>query len=203
MWTCETKVSITALVVMCGTINVIGLGFCVLQLQESVVALSYGTFFTSASICQSLFLFVAVTSEKRIYMKLSILLAIIRPIFLLLFFFLLNLEERGMINPKSTPTPGYGARHLSAEATVSSTKPDILEFSTVHHVEEPEDLLTPTSVLYGSLALFSISTIADVYVIRRLIIYSKKSPPISPLLSVQSALPEPADSKPATAEPQK
>ncbi|XP_064486687.1 uncharacterized protein LOC135398997 isoform X2 [Ornithodoros turicata] len=196
MWTCETKVSITALVVMCGTINVIGLGFCVLQLQESVVALSYGTFFTSASICQSLFLFVAVTSEKRIYMKLSILLAIIRPIFLLLFFFLLNLEERGMINPKSTPTPGYGARHLSAEATVSSTKPDILEFSTVHHVEE-------TSVLYGSLALFSISTIADVYVIRRLIIYSKKSPPISPLLSVQSALPEPADSKPATAEPQK
>ncbi|KAL1437139.1 hypothetical protein MTO96_049128 [Rhipicephalus appendiculatus] len=100
MWTCETKVGITCLVVICGSANSVAFAAAILQWEEMVVSLSYGVVFFGASIFFLMLLFAILATDNQKGMTIMTHTCKTRPIFLLIFLGLFNAELRGLIQVK-------------------------------------------------------------------------------------------------------
>ncbi|XP_065285809.2 uncharacterized protein [Dermacentor albipictus] len=100
MWTCETKVGITCLVVICGSANSLAFAAAILQWEEMVVSLSFGVIFFGVSIFFLMLLFSILVTDNQKGMTIMTHACKTRPVLLLIFLGLFNAELRGLIQVK-------------------------------------------------------------------------------------------------------
>lgn len=196
MWTCETKVGITCLVVICGSANTIALAASILQWEEMVVSLSYGTAFFSITIAVLMLLFCVLVTDNQKGMVLTTHLFKTRPVFLLIFLGLFNAEVRGVVEikferdilvsyPQATPAADAAARmmahHNFSLAGGARPKRSITRNATIMNQQPggqpPDDKsfkVQPDVVMYVSCGIFICNVIIDAYVIKRLSVYVDK-----------------------------
>ncbi|XP_077554874.1 uncharacterized protein LOC144169535 [Haemaphysalis longicornis] len=201
MWDCETKVGITCLIVICGSANTIGLAASILQWEEMVVSLSYGTAFFSINIAVAMLLFCVLVTDNQKGMALTTHLLKTRFIFLLIFLGLFNAEVRGMVGfkferdilvsfPPSTEAPATSARviadpDLSLIAEVRQKKSHTWN-ATIMHQKPGGQAPDEDVVMYVSCGVFICNVIIDAFVIRRLGIYVEKMGAVLPATTNQA-----------------
>ncbi|XP_075747541.1 uncharacterized protein LOC119159638 [Rhipicephalus microplus] len=220
MWTCETKVGITCLVVICGSANTVAFAAAILQWEEMVVSLSYGVVFFGASIFFLMLLFAILASDNQKGMTLMTHACKTRPVFLLIFLGLFNAELRGLIQfkyvrstavtsmPMTMPPPGpvlaqwhkllashNGADQRHDDRHAGLHGPPLLRQMNDEDAQPEEATLKldPDIVMYLSCGLFICNVILDCFVVRRLSLYTAKMS--LPVLVSGSAPSQPSASK--------
>ncbi|XP_054933211.1 uncharacterized protein [Dermacentor andersoni] len=183
MWTCETKVGITCLVVICGSANSVAFAAAILQWEEMVVSLSFGVIFFGVSIFFLMLLFSILVTDNQKGMTIMTHACKTRPILLLIFLGLFNAELRGLIQvkyersamatpvPLTIPPPGPVLRQSYNLITESYA---VAQSDEDENADEAAIKLDPDVILYLSIGLFICNVIIDTFVIRRLGLYTSK-----------------------------
>ncbi|XP_050045432.1 uncharacterized protein [Dermacentor andersoni] len=194
MWTCETKVGITCLVVICGSANSVAFAAAILQWEEMVVSLSFGVIFFGVSIFFLMLLFSILVTDNQKGMTIMTHACKTRPILLLIFLGLFNAELRGLIQvkyersamatpvPLTIPPPGpvlrqsynlitesYAVAQRHGKGAAGLNRTMLLRQASDEDENADEDV-----ILYLSIGLFICNVIIDTFVIRRLGLYTSK-----------------------------
>ncbi|XP_077512432.1 uncharacterized protein LOC144123489 isoform X1 [Amblyomma americanum] len=200
MWSCETKVGITCLIVICGSANTVAFAAAILQWEEMVVSLTYGVIFFGTSIFVVILLFSVLVSDSQKGMTIMMHACKTRPLFLLIFLGLFNAELRGVIEVKyerpgvatQARAPGPSLRSqlrshqvlaaASAAAQLASNRTVALNSMVMRRQldgidengEEHVIKLDPDVIMYLSCGLFICNVVIDAFVVKRLSVYAAK-----------------------------
>ncbi|XP_054933212.1 uncharacterized protein [Dermacentor andersoni] len=176
MWTCETKVGITCLVVICGSANSVAFAAAILQWEEMVVSLSFGVIFFGVSIFFLMLLFSILVTDNQKGMTIMTHACKTRPILLLIFLGLFNAELRGLIQVKyersamATPVP----LTIPPPGPVLRQSYNLITESYAVAQSDEDENADEDVILYLSIGLFICNVIIDTFVIRRLGLYTSK-----------------------------
>lgn len=214
MWTCETKVGITCLVVICGSANTVAFAAAILQWEEMVVSLSYGVVFFGTSIFFLMLLFSILATDNQKGMTLMTHVCKTRPIFLLIFLGLFNAELRGLIHvkyerstavtpmPASMPPPGPAL--LQSQKLLAAGKAATQRHNNrsagfkgsffLRQMSDEDPHPEEDVVMYLSCGMFICNVIIDCFVVRRLSLYTAKMSSL-PMISSGSMPTQPSGSQ--------